>query len=368
MRKLLLPLILAAALSLPIWAEGPNRAAAVVYRPELTSSWTRGGAILATGDVRHAFMGNPALLGSGAWSLNLPISLSLNNASEILTSDLVANLSDLASGDEERMVNAVIDFLRAFSGDMPFATLNEGLSFTAGGFGVALHAAESVLTSGGSVGTDLTAALDLLLSAGWGRRAQIAEGWALSAGITWNWRWKLLAGPYGAETAVEILTNPSAISSLPLMTGAALSTDVGLLVEMPLGFRAAAVFRDIGPGYEMTGQGAPYSISFEPAIDLALGWQRKWWFMSLALEAGMRGVNNIRTGTDAMRAFNCGASLGFSGDIFLNAGIDGGYPAFGILLDLLCFEIDAAWRWRNWSELWGLNPRDELAISLALGF
>ena len=75
----------------------------------------RGNAVLTSEDVSYAFTHNPAFLSSSGFSLELPLTARLFNASGVLSNDLVENISDIASMDEERMVSGILDLLREFS-------------------------------------------------------------------------------------------------------------------------------------------------------------------------------------------------------------------------------------------------------------
>ncbi len=104
-----------------------------------TRSMAMGDARLTAYDTDYAFTHNPAALSASGFSLRLPVDASLYNFTPIASNDLIAHIQDLASMDRQRMVNSLLDILRSFNGQMPFIDLDEGLSLTAGGFGVDLR-------------------------------------------------------------------------------------------------------------------------------------------------------------------------------------------------------------------------------------
>ena len=329
----------------------------------------RGNAVLTSGDVSYAFSHNPAFLASSGFSLELPLTARLFNASGVLSNDLVENISDIASMDEERMVSGILDLLREFSGTMPLLSIEERISLTAFGMGASISASERVITTGGSVGLNLSLALNGTLSAGFAHKFGFEDGWSLSAGAILNLDYMIYTSPAGVETVVGIMLDPDGSGGFSIYSGHAVSADIGVNVTYPLGFSTAFVVRNLGSGYHMNDdEGNSFILPNPVEIDTAAGWSGQWSFFALDLEIGMRGWNRIRSYPDLLESLNAGASLAITKFIDINLGIDGGYPACGVTLDFLCFEIAAAYYWQDFGVVYGLAPRDVLSLEIALSF
>ena len=329
----------------------------------------RGNAVLTSEDVSYAFSHNPAFLASSDFSLEIPLSARLYNASGILKNDFISNLSDIASMDQERMVSGILDLLREFSGTMPLVSIEERIALTLFGMGASISASERVITTGGSVATNLSLDLRGTLSAGFAHKFDFDDGWSLAAGAILNLDYMIYTSPAGVETVVGIMLDPDGSGGFSIYSGHAVSADIGVNVTYPLGFSTAFVVRNLGSGYHMNdGEGNSFILSNPVEIDTAAGWSGQWSFFSFDLEIGMRGWNRIRSYPDLLESLNAGASLAITKFIDINLGIDGGYPACGLTLDFLCFEIAAAYYWQDFGIVYGLAPRDVLSLEIALSF
>ena len=169
---------------------------------------SRGDAVLTSNDVRFSFSHNPAFLSARDYSVNIPINARIYNISGLLENDLVKDISDLSSMDRERMISSLLDLLREFNGTMPLLGLDEDISFTVGGFGLDVSLKESVITSGGSVGTTLSAAVEGAVAAGFGFKYE-RDDYLISLGITPKLSYSIYTSPVGIDTAVGILLDNS---------------------------------------------------------------------------------------------------------------------------------------------------------------
>ena len=356
MRKLIMPIAVLLLISLPSYSSS-------------LSAVSRGGAVLTSNEINYAFSHNPAFLTSKGFSLILPVNASLYNISGLLDNDLISNIQDIYSMDEERMANGLLSLLREFSGRMPLLSLDESLSFTAGGFGLNLRLQEGVITEGGSVGTMLSAYLEGEISSGLGFDIPFGEDYSLSFGIVPKILYRLYLDPVGIETAVDILLDSSLTEALKVHQGIAVAADIGAYASFPIGFSGALVLRNIGSGYETYGSGGEKEYIENPfEIDTAIGWKGKWSIISLQLELGLRGLKTIRDSIDLMKSFNAGLSLEITDFVDINAGVSGGYPAFGIELDIFCVDFIIAYYWQDYGISYGLNPRDIIALEIAIAF
>ncbi len=329
----------------------------------------RGNAVLTSEDVSYAFSHNPAFLASSGFSLEIPLAARLYNASGMLKNDFIGNISDIASMDQERMVNGILDLLREFSGTMPLVSIEERIDITLFGLGASISASERVITTGGSVATNLSLDLSGTLSAGFAHEFRFDDDYTLSAGAILNLDYRMYTNPAGVETVVGILIDSEGYGDFRIYSGHAVSFDIGVNVTYPLGFSTAFTVRNLGSAYHMNDdEGNSFTLPNPVGIDTAVGWKGSWSFLSLDLEIGMRGWNRIRSYPDLLESLNAGASLGITKFIDINLGLDGGYPACGITLDFLCFEIAAAYYWQDFGVVYGLAPRDVLSLEVALSF
>ena len=332
------------------------------------SALSRGDAVLTSNEVNYAFFHNPAFLTSKNFSFLLPVNAQIYNISGLISNDLIANITAISSMDEESMVNGLLSLLREFSGTMPLLSMDESLSFTVKGFGLNLALREEVITTGGSVATTLSACIEGELSAGFGFDIPLDE-YHISLGMTPKLLYRVYTSPVGIETAVDFMLDSSLSEAVTVYEALALSMDIGAYVSFPLGFSSALVLRNIGSDYEAAGtDGSVEELENPFAIDTAIGWSGKWSFISLQLELGLRGWNNIRDTIDLMRSFNAGMSLGLTDFVSINAGISGGYPSLGLELDIFCIDLIIAYYWQDYGINYGLNPRDIIALEVAIAF
>ena len=325
------------------------------------SAISRADAVLTSNDTKYAFSHNPAFLAAKDYSISIPVNARLYNAKALLSNDIIRHINDLGSEDEEKVLNSLLDILREFNSTMPLMRLSERLSFSVGGFGMNLSLKEEVVTSGGSVGTTLSASILAELSSAFAFQCDWDE-YSLEIGVKPKLLYSVATSPVGIDTAVGILIDNSIADNVSLNRSMAVALDAGAYASFPHGLRAAIVLRDIGFTAD---EGFP-SKSF--SFDTALGYGVSWSFLSLDLEAGLRDITGVRTSVDLMRAFNAGLSIGITDFITINAGINGGYPSFGAGLDLFFINIAVAYYYQDYGVVYGLCPRDVLALEVSLSF
>lgn len=333
-----------------------------------TRAMAMGDARLTAFDTDYAFTHNPAALSANGFSLRLPVDASLYNFTPIASNDLIAHIQDLASMDRQRMVNSLLDILRSFNGQMPFIDLDEGLSLTAGGFGVDLRLWQGLLTNGGSVGTQLILTAGGQASYGLGRTIDF-DTWSLSIGMAQKFSYAFESQSVGAETVVGLMLDERQLDELDYSVTSSISLDLGMLAQLPLGFKAALVMRDVGGWTETKDRtGDRHSEAMDFSIDTALGWCGQWSFLSLELEAGLRDITSLVDAVAWMKSFNAGARLGLTRFIDIYAGLNGGYPSLGLAFDILCFDLAVGWWWEDYGIDYGLAPRDVISLEFALSF
>lgn len=314
----------------------------------------RSNAVLTSNDVYFSFSHNPAFLSAKDYSVSLPISARVNNVSTLLKSDLINDIKDLSSMDEQRMMASLLDLLRDFNGTMPLLTLSESISFTKNGFGMSLRVEQEVITDGGSVGASLSAAIKGEMATGIGFSYDWKD-YYLALGIAPKFSFRLSTSPVGIDTAVAIMLDNSLFDNVEIYQEIALSADAGLYASFPYGFKASLVLRDLG-----------YAIDGTASLDLATGWGNKWGIISLDTEIGLKDVTHLRTNVDLMRSFNASVSLSITDFITFDAGLSGGYPSLGIEADIFFINLTLAYYFEDYGIVYGLSPRDTFAIEISL--
>ena len=333
-----------------------------------TTAMIRGDAVLTVSDSSYAFSHNPAALAGELFALDIPVNATLYNFTPVIRNDIVENITDLASMDRERMLNGLLDILRSFNGEMPLLELDERLSLVTGGFGLDARLWQAVLTKGGSIGTQLALTAGGSLSYGLGLKLPFAHC-SLSVGYTQEFSFSILSEDIGAHTVVGIMLDEERLENLASWQEWSVSSDLGFLAELPLGFKAALVLRDLGAWREKTGSdGSVEAGLIAPGIDTAIGWSGKWSILTLDLELGLRDVTGLRDSISWMKSLNAGAQLAITKAFSLSTGINGGYPSIGLAFDLLCFDIAIGWWWQDYGVSYGLAPRDILSIELGISF
>lgn len=314
----------------------------------------RGQAVLTDDSVRHAFTHNPAFITSSDFSLHIPLQTRVHNVTGILGSDFTGNIKGIMSGDARRMATSILDILRSFNGRMDLLEVEEGLSFTLKGLGAGVFLRQKAITYDGSLGMRFALEMEAELDWGLGWRWDLDDGYTIAAGLVNRTRIGLRTSLVGVDTVVDFLLDPSSALDISLEEDIANSFDIGTYFRLPYGFSTSFVVRDIGPDGNTA------------TIDTAFGWKGSLSILSLSLEAGLKGWSSIRDEVDLMKSLDAGLSLGITSLLSISAGIDGGYPSFGIDLELLCFAISAAWYWQDYGVVYGLAPRDVLSIEIAL--
>lgn len=314
------------------------------------SQLARSGAVLTKPDSDYAFSANPAFLSEGeAFYLRAPLSLSMGNFTDIMTSGIL----DLQSLDEAALVESAMDILRSFNGNMDFLTARTSLELSVSGFGLSVGGRAELDTQSGSVDIGFVPRIALGLDWGYGHRWHIGQQWSVAAGFANHLLLEASTSPIDAESFVSLALDPSGwdISGYDNIHSSV--WDVGVHAQMPLGFSAALVGQWDGDRL---------------ALDGALGWKGSWSVFSLALEIGMRDFNLIRDSVDLMKSLNASADISITRFISLSAGISQGYPSLGLDLRLLCFSVSLAWWYQDYGVVYALAPRDNLAVEIALRF
>lgn len=317
----------------------------------------RGGAVITSPDASYAFSYNPASVGYDEYSFDFPISVGLNNASSLFSNNFIRNIFTLSSLSKEDMANSILSILRDFYSRMPLLQINEELSFSVNGFGLSLALDEGIIVDNGSLSTSVSGYIDTTLSSAVGLKKDFGNDYGIALGFSPKLKYRIYTNDLSVETLVEMMNENNISNVIAISDDMMFSFDAGLIANFPYSISLAAAIRDISPDPDE-----------KIKVDAAISWRENFSIVSLDIELGLRAVNLIRDEVDLYRSLNAGLSVGITDFITLMAGLSSGYPSFGLSLDIFFFEINAAYYYRDFGSVYGINARDTLAIEIALSF
>lgn len=335
-----------------------------------------GCSILSSDEGKDAFMGNPAALGTDRYFLDLSLSAGLYNARRIMASPFITGFNTLMQQSTEVIIDSALDLLSTFSGRSPFILLDESLSFGIGGFAGGVFLRERLLTTGESAGTNAILAIDWKASLGYGHRFSINDSYAISAGTLVSYKGKFYTEDIGAELVADILLENSLINEYALFTGTSIAFDIGLRAELPGFFSIDTVARDIGSGYLMKtlndSQGR-FKENFEIAtpwsLDAAIAWSPDASWIRARFELGLDGINKLAVNPskeNLLLSLHAGADVTLWNFITFTAGLYEGYPAFGMSLKLLIFNLTAGYAAEDRGTSFGLRQGEQVLLNISL--
>jgi hypothetical protein len=391
------------------------------YKPISARVEAMGGAGLGTASGSDALFINPANLGSKKFSLNLPsVTVTLFNPFKILKSGLIEdlqNMDDLDLEDPTDMLEFADKISNVFGYDKgEVLTTDLALSFTAGGFGLGINVQEQLHTSnnvGDALSLKLIAEVNAALTLGYGYRFNIVpKVFSIDAGVSVRFAYKAYTNRVGISDAVGLFMNDdeyadilgSLMSGVQLAAGWALPIDIGVNLNLPIGFTISAVARDINGKYTM--QNYPEMgmwvndlyefIGLEPEyvptpgkesvelirevpwkLDLGVAWAPSFGkvdkFVKPTIAVDLVDTITMfeKVGDDKnafWNYFRAGAEVRLLSVLDLRAGFNQGYFSVGVGLDLFAIKLDASYYWREFGNEIGDKPVDALTVRVNLGF
>ncbi len=397
--------------------------------PTSVRSLGMGNVGIALPSNSDSFFFNPASLADHKFQLSLPsVAVTVNHAYDLLKpgADGESVLSSLLhmdmNGSEDGMqdmigpaVNGVLSLLKKGLGKI--ATVDAGLSFSIGGFGMATNVQANIYTYGkaglaGDGELDFTkAALFAEVKAtetlGLGLRFQVSDDFSIDAGVAARFSYLAYTGPINADKVLSSFgfnsdgtvsedgpaADPMAfLNEMPLAAGWSVPVDLGLTFNMPYGFTAAVVYRNLdifgyqmqiydnyegflsdwAASFDMDGDGK-FKIKNYGSLDLGFAWQwdNAFFRPTIAFDivdvVGMCQTKDFGI-KDFVYHLNIGAEIELLSVLDIRGGLNQGYWTVGAGLNLYVLKLDVAYFWDEMGAYAGEAPLDGLAVRLNIGW
>jgi hypothetical protein len=384
--------------------------ASEVFRPTSARIEAMGGAGIATATGADAFFMNPANLGAGTFSMNLPsVSLTLFNPKAIIDSGII---EEIQAGGNPGMVAASVatkylDIVKAGEGDI--LTTDIDASFTGGGFGFGVQLQEQLHTSSsdGSFGSDMVVAeLNLAGTLGLGFRLDLIPGFlSVDAGASARFTYRAYTSEIGLSSAINLAQTSDDIGYVMMRdtmiaAGWGIPIDAGVNVNLPFGLRASAVARNLNGVFTMQdyselgawandivelmgsepvytdlnpqASATPFTYEIPWTLDVGIGWTPDLGRLSSLLRPSLAidlvdFLGYLEDTDDLWTRINAGAEIRVLNMIDVRAGLNKGYKSVGVGLDLLLVHVDASYYWREYGVEIGDKPIDALTVRVNIG-
>ena len=402
------------------------------FKPVSARVEAMGGAGVAIASGNDAFFINPANLSSKKFSLNLPsVTVTLFNPLKILDSGLIEDLQDIGELNMEdpagmlEFADRVSNVFGLDKGEV--LTTDVALSFTAGGFGLGLQVQEQLHSSNNhsdALSLKFMAEVNAALTVGYGYRFKIVPNvLSIDAGVNLRFAYKAYTSRLGVTEVANLLMQgegegegeggeggevlETLLSSVKLAAGWALPIDVGVNINLPVGFTISAVARDINGNYTMQnypelglwlndlnafiGLETEYESDTVEVptelihkvpwkLDLGLGWAPsfgkldKFFKPTIAVDLvdSVTMFEKLGDSENYPNAFwdhfRAGAEIRLLSVLDLRGGFNRGYYSVGVGLDLFAIRVDASYYWREFGAEIGDKPVDAFSVRVNLGF
>lgn len=395
--------------------------------PTSVRSLGMGNVGIALPSNSDSFFFNPASLADHKFQLSLPsAALTINHVGGLIESGIFSSLLSMNGSEEDMMgmigdaADAVVKLLT--SDPSKIATVDAGLSFSIGGFGMATnvqaniytHATEKENVTEGENDTEkkegflpmnqyLFAEVKATETLGLGLRFQVSDDFSIDAGVAARFSYLAYTGPINAEKILSLLglgenTNDAApdpmafLNEMPLAAGWSVPVDLGLTFNMPYGFTAAVVYRNLdifgyqmqiydnyegflsdwAASFDMDGDGK-FKIKNYGSLDLGFAWQwdNAFFRPTIAFDivdvVGMCQTKDFGI-KDFVYHLNIGAEIELLSVLDIRGGLNQGYWTVGAGLNLYVLKLDVAYFWDEMGVYAGEAPLDGLAVRLNIGW
>ena len=349
--------------------------------PHSARSLGMGSAGVAVGGRSDSFYMNPALLARRTL-ISLPYAqVSLYHPYDLLKKNestgtsIVDDIMDaMNSGEMTDIAGPATGFLQTIkSGKGKLAEVEAGINLGGGGFALGLHVKDTIHTFGNGVG-----GLDAV---------------GISSGVSVLGYTQLI----GVKEALDVMSKEDPMAALKgknIAFGWTVPLNVGLNVNLPLGFSVGAVGRNLlgsAVGYKMQvtnidavmfdamgivsntfSEKADFTLKMDPSFDLGFGWKWENGFFSPTVALDFVDFIDFFSNEMNMRSFvehlRIGAEFRLLSVLDVRAGINQGYWTLGAGIDLWAIKIDAAYYWQEFGETLGDYGLDAFTIRFNLGF
>ncbi len=370
MKKILLTIILsllilsnAAAISVTDAVSSTYAAVAEPYAPKSAMMLGMGSAGIAIPRRSDAFFVNPAALGAKRFELSIPyVQFTVYHPSDLLSSN-----DDFGSE-----IGKLFD-------------LDAGLSFSVGGFAFGVFANTSLHTTNDPSLNRISEA-NAVVAFGYGHRFYLPMNFSIDVGaiIRFNYLGYSEAFYSGGINYGDF---SNIFSGFDVMAGWSLPIDIGLNLNMPLGFSFGVVARNINGNYHMAivsdfdeladdpfgnNSSNRFTLSSDFSLDVGIAWcwENAWFSPTIAFDL----VDLIGLCTDPfdfnsfIYHLNAGVEFHILSFLDLRAGLSQGYLSVGLGLNLWVLRLDMAYYVKEFGEYAGENGIDGFTVRFNIGF
>ena len=370
-----------------------------------------GSAGIAVGGRSDSFYMNPALLARRTL-ISIPYAqVTLYHPYDLLQKDeetgtsIVDDFMDvIESGNMQDITGPALGLLESIkAGRGKIAELDAGVTLGGGGFALGFHVNDIIHTYGNGVGgldASLFDELNVNILAALGLRFDLTPSISLDIGVSSGVSVMGYTGLIGAQSVLDMMGNSgdgdpmTILKSTPLALGWSIPLNVGVNLNLPLGFSVGVVGRNLlNPvlGYNMrvmdVGEimenpmgsvsaafsgGERFTIKMDPSLDFGLGWKWNSWFLSPTLAVDVVDTIGLFKDDFSLRSFvdhlRIGAEVRLLSFLDLRGGINQGYWTVGAGIDLWAIKIDAAYYWQEFGDTAGDYGLDAFTIRINIGF
>ncbi len=354
-----------------------------------------GGVGVAAPSSAQSFWLNPAGLGDKKVQVSLPsIGVSVYHPTAIFGAYDDKIFDKIFDGDievKELYDNEHIQKILSY-GYGKILDINAGVSFTVGGFGFGVAVQDSLLTylPGQITSTNVINQLNAEIRLGYGFKLNFSDSLSLDMGLSLGFNYLVYNKAIGMDTVLDISDSDDGsdvLKKIPFMAGWAIPINIGLRLNMPLGFTVATAVNNINGRYYMKtfdnyedvlkspfGGNEKFKLDTDVSWDLGVAWTLDW-----------SRLFNPTVEIDFVDLWGLFADDGFSGRSFMNhlkigaeiktlwvldirGGLDSGYWTLGAGLDFYALRMEAAYYWHEFGDVAGDKGIDGLTIQFNIGW
>jgi len=351
-----------------------------VFGPTSARVTGMGGAGLGMTGYSDAFLYNPAALGESHFRLSVPtFSVTVFNPRKINDTDFFDDVKDAD------WVNAADNLMSTLTYGMnELERVDLGINGQFGHVGVSLNTRERMLANlntssyvdGEYILEDTTA-----LTVGFGYRFPLfSDQFSLDIGANAQFLYQLYTQAID-KTTIDAFIDDQSDPTFPLVAGWALPFAAGANLNLPLGFRASGVVRNLNGKfrYQLFSEAKDFDfgeslkgedLSYDAGVrfDAGVMWSSPFPMLNKlfhpTLSVDVLDVARISDKEDLLGNLYAGAQVTLFNFLDVRCGLAQGYQSVGIGLDVLVFHIDASY----WRREYGENYLDKSIDALTLRF
>lgn len=409
---LMVMLILACSL----FAAALDPIASQVFVPLSIRTVGMGGAGLISTASSDGFFVNPAGLANRKFHISLPsVGVTIYNGTNLVNEGVFDDIKAyVGDNDNAHLIDAAMKFLNLGSrtGKNRLADIDLGVSFSVYGFGVGIHAQERlhlVNESSGATNVMMISETNAAatLGASWRFGKSGNKNFSVDIGVAARFAYKAYTERIGTTNILAMVENgfdEAALATnlfndptLPFFAGYAIPIDAGITVNIPLGFKASLVARNMNGTYKMAtydtmavwakdvlnvelvgGAGgnvtdAPFEIKTPMSFDFGFGWAPDFGSaFKPIISFDVVDIAGMFTDEFTFETFlahtRIGAEISLLSTVDLRVGLNQGYLAFGAGVDFFIGRLDIAYTWQEFGSQLGDKPVDSLSIRFNLGY